>query len=288
MYKCFLMLLLIPALSFSAFAQDADSIFAVKRGAKLSIKYKVHPRENLKMLAYRFYVSESAIEKANEYEDLKKLTPGTSIIIPITPGNFTNNRPPMQADNYQPIYYSVCPKDDIAIVSSFANVTKNEMRTMNNLKGNTLSVDQVLFMGYVKVMAKDSTNPATDAAYPPVKKKVVAVDTPKITVVGGLDTVYNRQTNNGQNVITEKGSAVFFESPGKSSLFYAFHNATPRGTVIKVLNPGNGKATYVKVLGPIPDTKLYSGSTIGISESAREALGVTDMKVWCELTYAPN
>jgi hypothetical protein len=283
------MFLLVLVTGVTANGQDADSIFAVKKGPKLAIKYKVQPRENLRMLAYRFYVTENAIEKANEFEDLKKLTPGTNIIIPLQPGNFFTNRPPLDAANYRELYYHVGLKDDIMIVSSYANVTKNEMRAMNGLKGNTLTEGQVLFMGWVKYMSKDTANPASDAAYPAPKKKVVVVaDTPKVTVVAGLDSVYNKQTNNGMNVLNEKGSAVFFESQGKSTMFYAFHNATPRGAVIKVFNPGNNRITYVKVLGPIPDTKLYSGSIIGISSAAKEALGVTDDKVWCELTYAPN
>jgi hypothetical protein len=58
--------------------------------------------------------------------------------------------------------------------------------------------------------------------------------------------------------------------------------------VIKVTNPGTGKSIFVKVLGPIPDTKQYAGSIIGIATAAKEALGVTDTKAWCELSYSPN
>jgi hypothetical protein len=58
--------------------------------------------------------------------------------------------------------------------------------------------------------------------------------------------------------------------------------------VVKVFNPGSGKTIYVKVLGPLPDTKLYANSIIGISSGAKEALGVTDNRTWCELSYAAN
>jgi hypothetical protein len=124
-------------------------------------------------------------------------------------------------------------------------------------------------------------------AYPSLVKKTAA-DTAKIKVPGGLDSIYNRQTNNGMNVLTEKGTAVFFDKGGKNNVYYAFHTATPSGTIIKVTNPGTGKTIYVKVLGKIPDTKLYSNSIIGISTSAREALGVTDSKAWVEISYPAN
>ena len=168
-------------------------------------------------------------------------------------------------------------------------MTKGDLRTWNGLKGNTLTPDQAMFVGWVKMIAKDTTNPESEAAYPSEKKKkVVVVDTVKIPVPGGLDTVYNRQTNKGMNVITEKGSVVFFEKPGKNDVYYAFHNSTPKGTIIKVFNPGNGKTTYVRVLGPIPGTKMFTDCIIGISTTAMEALGVMDTKAWCELSYSPN
>jgi hypothetical protein len=162
------------------------------------------------------------------------------------------------------------------------------MRTWNNLHGNTLSEGEVLFIGWVKMMARDSTNPASQQAYFFPKKKPAADSLKKVPVPGGLDTIYNRQTNNGINVLTEKGTAVFFDKPGKNNIYYAFHNTTPPGGIIKVYNPGTGKTIYVKVLAKIPNTKLYANSIIGISNTAKEALGVTDNKAWCELSYSMN
>ena len=159
----------------------------------------------------------------------------------------------------------------------------------NNLHGNTLVEGQPLFIGWVKMIGHDTTeNPLRESAYPTVQKVVVAADTVKQRIPGGLDTVYNRQTNDGLNVLTEKGTAVFFEKAGKLGAYQAFHNGTPRGTVIKVFNPGSGKTIYVKVLGPVPDTKLYANSIIGICDAAKEALGITDSKAWVELSYPVN
>jgi len=105
---------------------------------------------------------------------------------------------------------------------------------------------------------------------------------------GMLDSVYNVQTNFGSNTITEKGTAVFFEKAGKNDIYYAFHNTTQRGAIIKVVNPGTGKVIYAKVMGPMPETKQYTNCIIGISTPAKEALGITDNKAWCELYYSPN
>jgi hypothetical protein len=98
------------------------------------------------------------------------------------------------------------------------------------------------------------------------------------------------QTNSEQVVTEEKGTAVFFENKGKlssSKVIYALHNTAKRGTIIKVYNPGTDKTVFVKVLGSIPDTKMYHNCVIGIGSSAKELLMVTEEKAWCELKYAP-
>jgi LysM repeat protein len=266
-----------------------DSLFAIRKDGNLVISYEFKQGESVRMLALRFTVSEGAILNANDPADIKKLAPGATLYIPVSPeNNYYSLKQPLT--NMGELYYHVAQKDDIGLVSTYMGdprVTKSQIRNWNNLKGNTLFPGQVLFVGWVKMIPRDTTNPAYSLAYPSRKKRV-SVDTLKPVVPGGLDTVYARQTNNGMNVLTEKGTAVFFEKTSRSNVCIAFHNTARRGTIIKVYNPGNGKVVYARVLGPIPNTKQYANSIIGISEQAKEALGVTDSKTWCELSYSPE
>jgi len=262
-----------------------DSLFAARKGTNWVLKYTVKFGEDAHMLAKRFYVSDEALDYANEIGAVKKIQPGSVINIPVNRANYFSGKQPF--GEYRELYYHVGPKDDLMLVSTYANVTKDQMRTWNNLKGNTLHPDEVLFVGWIKVFPYDTANPVTFQAYPIIKRKAVAVPAKQV-VFGGLDTAFDRQTANGTNVLTEKGSAVFFEKSGRNDVYYAFHNATPRGTVIKVFNPGSGKTVYVKVMGPIPGTKTYANSVIGISSAAKEELGVTENKAWVEISYAAN
>ncbi len=272
-----------------AFCQEPDSLFAIKRDSKWEIVYTVKARETAKMLAKRFYVPEGLMEEANDEGTMKKLTEGAKVYVPVIKENFSVVKPPpLSGKNIHELYYRVMPRDEINIIANYSGVTKVEIRNWNALKGNTLKPGEVLFIGWVKMMVKDSTDPATASAYPAPPKKKVVVDSTRVAVPGGLDSLFNTQTNNGLNVLTEKGTAVFFEKPGKNTIFYAFHNEAPRGTIVKVFNPGSGKTIYAKVLGPLPDTKLYANCIIGISDGAKEALGVNDNKAWCELSYAAN
>lgn len=285
----YLFAFLFSIVGMNAIAQDMDSLFAVRRGNKWAIKYEIKQWESTRMLAQRYYVSEREIEYEPDFDKSKKVVPGTIIYIPVTAENYSLSKPSaLDTKDMHELYYRVGPKDDIGLISTYAGVTKSTMRTWNNLHGNTLLIDQVLFIGWLKMIARDTTdNPTRATAYPPLVKAVIA-DTSKLHILGGLDTVYNRQTNNGLNVLTEKGTAVFFEKGGKNSAYVAFHNTTPRGTIMKVFNPGTNKTIYVKILGPVPDTKLYANSIIGICDAAKEALGITDNKAWVELSYPAN
>ncbi len=118
---------------------------------------------------------------------------------------------------------------------------------------------------------------------PPQYVKKVIVDTFTST-----EKLYLKQTQNEEKMGTEKGGAVFFNIPGKTAgeVYFAFYSGAPKGTIVRVVNPGAGKAIYVKVLGALPTTKLYYNSIIGISDRAKEELGVVEEKAWVELTYA--
>lgn len=237
------------------------------------------------MVATRFYISDGMLENANDAGTIKKFQPGTEITIPVTAENYYVTKQPF--GDMKELYYHVTQKDDIGLLATYAGVTKSQMRTWNGLHGNTIVPDQVLFIGWVKMIPRDTASPVSMLAYPSFKKKATN-DTARQVVLGGLDSVYNRQTNSGTNVLTEKGTVVFFDKTGKNDVYYAFHNATQRGSIVKVYNPSSGKTVYVKVLGPIPQTKAYFNAIIGICSAAKEALGVTDNKAWCELSYSPN
>jgi LysM repeat protein len=140
-----------------------------------------------------------------------------------------------------------------------------------------------------------ATVPDKNKTTRPVTIYVMDGDTIRDEGVAPIDTLseaeelYISQTHEGQNVHEEKGPAVFYPSASRSKqdIYYAFHNTAPRGTIIKVHNPGTDKTIFVKVIGTLPGTKLYHNSLIGITSQAKQELGVrNEEKAWCELSYA--
>lgn len=101
-----------------------------------------------------------------------------------------------------------------------------------------------------------------------------------------FESIYGQQTA-GKDTKTEKGPAGWFKSNAvlNSGKYYALHNTAPRGTIIKVTNPLNGKFIYAKVLDAIPQLKQNAGLIIKLSDASMQALSTNDAKFYCELTY---
>lgn len=275
--------------SASAMAQTADSLFAMRKGSGLSIAYRLKKGESVSMIANRFHTPIEKIESNSQVDGRKKLPVGTSLYVPVTAGeNYTASREAIGIEHQEPLYFKVGERDNLALISLFAGVKKQDIVLWNALKGNNLREGDIIFIGWMKVVEKDSIAIADGIAYPSSSgPRTVVADTSR-HAYGELDSMYNAQTRNGTNTLSEKGTAAFFEKAGSNKIYYAFHNTSPRGTIIKVYNPGSGKTIYVKVLSTIPETKEFANCVIGISNAAKDALGVSESRSWCELTYSPN
>src|ERR1044071_5430779 len=76
---------------------------------------------------------------------------------------------------------------------------------------------------------------------------LIRIKKPPIDTLTPEEKLFMEQTHNGTTVTEERGSAVFFGNSGKikgTDMYYAFHNTAPRGTIIKVHNPGADKTIY--------------------------------------------
>lgn len=115
-----------------------------------------------------------------------------------------------------------------------------------------------------------------------------ATDNTPVSAPAGaaFETIYMQQ-NKSKEPKTEKGPGGWFKSNAvlNSGKYYALHNSAPRGTIIKVTNPLNGKYIYAKVLDAIPQLKQNAGLIIKLSDAAMAALTTNETKFYCELSY---
>lgn len=301
MYKFPVVFFVVIFFCLHAIAQ-VDSLEVISRNDKWVIKHDAKLGETIFSIARRYHVPAATLANENGVNYQTGFEDGRDIFIPL--GAYNQLAAPPVNTDARPLYYKVGEYDNLYRISKYAGVQQRLMQTWNNLPDNAIEEGQRLFVGWVMYddtpIENYNTVPSTTPARINTPKQVANTrslpETDTVIVIQKpVDSLspnarkFLLQTNNGQNVVSEKGTAVFFDMGKKLSktrMIYAFHNTAQKGTIIKVYNPGNNTVVYAKVLGPIPVTKQYHDCIIGVDDSAKKILGVSDDRMWAELEYA--
>ncbi len=291
------------------FAQKNDSLFVANNSDGWYLTRKVQPGETVFSVARRYHVPPAMLADANGVSYKGDLTGVSVVKVPL--GAYNQAPTPVNINESRPVYYRVNTDDNLYRISKRAGVQQYRLQELNHLTDNNeVRPGKVLLVGYIlydatelpvvtnpKVPAAAANRNATvnTAAKPVIingntGQPVVTQDTFKAAVDTGMskgEQLYLEQTNNGQNVTVEKGPAAFFPmSSTVKDVYLAFHNTIPKGTIVKVHNPGNDKDIYVKIIGQLPANKKFYNTIIGISNRARAELGTVEQRLWVELSYA--
>lgn len=293
-------------ISVSAENPGVDTLEVVFHNDKWAIVHSVEAGDNVFKLSRRYHVPPAMLADENNINFQTALNSGQLLFIPFGPFNQAKETTGDRFD-IRPLRYQVRKYDNLFRLAHLAGVQQRVLQKWNGMPDNYIEEGKVLFVGWVlydmsdgpvadtvEVDRKGNAIPkpkqGTTTKKKGVEETVIVVRKSYLDTLPEAERAYMMQTNSEQVVTEEKGTAVFFENKGKlssSKVIYALHNTAKRGTIIKVYNPGTDKTVFVKVLGPIPDTKMYHNCVIGIGSSAKELLMVTEEKAWCELKYAP-
>ena len=297
---------------------SADSFQVVFKDEKWVVMHMAQQGDNIFSLAKKYHVPPAMLSDINHIAYQQELKPNEAIYIPLGAYNMLSDEPQNSFDT-RPLYYIVRQYDNLFRLAHMAGVQQRRLQEWNRMDDNYITEGKRLFVGWVMYDVNASSTDAyatTDINKhqkgATVEKKgnmtvgeladeisknrnsneqviVVRKGKPKDTL-SDIERMYMEQTQNEQVFDEEKGTAVFYDMKGSvsgSNLYYAFHNKAARGSIIKVYNPGTDKSVYVKVLGPMPNTKQYYNCIIGIGESAKQALMVAEDRMFCELKYNP-
>ncbi|MCL6524752.1 MAG: LysM peptidoglycan-binding domain-containing protein [Thermoflavifilum sp.] len=105
-----------------------------------------------------------------------------------------------------------------------------------------------------------------------------------------LDEYLQQQHQKGWRQAEIRGAGSWFSSniPPTSKKYYVLFNEAPRGQVIQITNPLNGKSIYAKVLDDIPNLAENAQIIVKISDAAQKDLGITQDKFFCIVHYFRN
>ncbi|WP_160713948.1 LysM peptidoglycan-binding domain-containing protein [Chitinophaga solisilvae] len=287
----------------------------------LYITHTVKKGENFYSLSRAYGLPPKEIAAANKVSMDKGLQLGNTLHIPLTASNFSQKAEAAGT----PVYHKVAEKETLYRISvNFNKVPLDNIRQWNNFQGDGLKKDSYIIVGYLKANGGataavpprtevvknepkempapvtetpkkeieapkkevkkeaeqrpvETAEPTSSTPPPPAKPAPVATST-------DFEQLYEQQTKGGKNATSEKGPGTWFKSNAVGK-YYALHNTAPRGTIIKVTNPLNGKSVYAKVLDVIPQMKANAGLIVKLSDSAMQALGSSETRFYCELNY---
>ena len=304
-----------------AVPKGPDTLHVVFHDDKWVIAHTIKWGETLFKLSKRYHVPPALLADMNKLSYQTGLVPDSTLYIPLGAYNQVKRNATERTD-VRPLYYIVRKYDNLFRIAHLSGVQQKQMQKWNKMPDNYIEEGRRLFVGWVlydmtaeeagveevnKKKKKKEKEENVDTAVVKKKQRKVGYDTIKKVVDGKtvivlrknwrdtlpkIERLYMSQTSDEKLLVEEKGAAAFFEMKNKPSSgakkFYAFHNTAKVGTIIKVRNPGTDKTVFVKVLGPVPDTKQYHNCIIGISSGAKEKLLAEEDKLWCELKFAPN
>jgi hypothetical protein len=101
---------------------------------------------------------------------------------------------------------------------------------------------------------------------------------PANTDQGYFKISFDQQTR--RSPVTKKAtvtSGIFKTSSGwQDSKYYMLIDNVPTGTIVKLINPGNNRVVYAKVLGEMKGIRQNEGLDIRISNAAAATMGIAD------------
>ena len=195
------------------------------------------------------------------------------------------------------IGYLKVKKDLSPLASEAVNVTPAESQAETEVvqtqvkeeKQTTKPVTEEIKTGIpvAKVDKKEDKNVTGEKKIIPVISSVPA--NLNVSSDGYFKNEFSLQTQN-KSIITESGMAATFKSSSgwEDKKYYCMYNSAAPATIVKITNTVTGKIVYAKVLDIImPDVSQNKGLALRISNSASEALGVTDESTFsCTIEYS--
>lgn len=303
MKKLLLLFALIIIASTRIIAQD--TLWVKQREGKPYLLHKVKNGETLFLISKRYAVPPAILADLNNVNYQDGLPTGSKFRIPIDNYNFIRIESVVKS---KPIYFRAGEEDDLRSISRMFNVSQSAIQRWNNLTTPDIETGKILQVGWI---AYDNTQvPFAENTIPPAVNNPAKTPTPSktgtikkasdtlagkiikktdvdsIAEPSAFEQLYYQQTG-GISVTEESGAAVFYplKTTAGPGVYYALHNTAIRGSILKIMNPANGRIIYAKVIGTLPKLKEYHNAIVGLSNNAISAIGARDQRTFCKIKY---
>jgi LysM repeat protein len=235
-------------------------------------EHKIAKGQNLYSLARFYGMNEEQLFPYNPQLKSNKVGIGQIIRVPLP--NSAIKR--FKGDNfkrwkYAPLMFVVKPKDNLyKIAKRVFHMSPDSVMAWNGLSGNVIAPGQVLLVGWVSLGGVNDT------------VRTAAIIKPKIDVQKNeLGDKFKKQ-----KTTVEMRGAAFWQTKGNATTdYYCLHRTAKAGTIVSISNGTNGKTTYAKVIGKIPESAFSHEVVVIVAPSVAKALGAKDEKFFVKIRY---
>lgn len=163
------------------------------------------------------------------------------------------------------LFYIVKPKETLfRIARVYFGLSIDELKKLNQLEGEELSVGQILYIGRRSTSAK-LTDPVAEA----------------------FDTIQSAPTleYSDESWTEKKSIAYWLKESTDSGNLVVLHNDAPLHSTISITNPMYGKTIQAKVIGKIPPRVYPNDIDIILSRAVADELGAIDARLYVKVKH---
>lgn len=265
-----------------------DSIGIENSNNKKLILHKVEAKESYYSIARKYNVSPQSILNYNKEKALQIgiiIKVPTSLPFELNTNVKTETPQSNQTAELPIVEYKVGIKETLFAIAKKFNTTVDDIKSINNLRTNSLSVGQI-----IKVRYGVNANKYTPPTQVQIPVPIILPKTKDTTVtdsgINASERLRLPPAKYGLREIDERGVAVSIADQNlDGSKMLALHRTAPIGTVVKITNPMSGKSTFAKVVGKFSENESTKDVIIVVTKATAKLIGALDNRFQVSIVY---
>ena len=278
------LVLLFSVFNVGLIAATCDSIGVKTESGTTFILHKVEAKETLYGLKTKYGSSIQEIKKANP-ELSEGLKIGMIIKVPVSKSVTKEDKPNGIAGS-KVSQHKVGKGETLYSISRKYNISVGELKKLNNLPSNEISIGQILQLTKAKYTQSIINNTIKEEPKEIVKSNP-ETDNTKESVSNSEVATQKIKTPSGFEKNVEYGLAALIDGNDESKKYLGLHRTAPYGTIVKVKNEITGFHIFVRIVGKLPDIPTNKKIVIKVSKAAWAKLGGLETEFRAQVEYTP-
>ena len=171
---------------------------------------------------------------------------------------------------YVPILFIVQKQDNLyKIAKRIFHMPPDSVMAWNNMENDVIAPGQTLLVGWMNLEGVSDTFRAVKKSTVDVRAKELSDKFVKL-----------------KKTVEQRGAAFWQKNGNQHTDYYCLHRTAKVGTIISISNGINGKTSFAKVIGKIPENAYSNEVVVILAPSVAKQLGAKDEKFFVTIKYS--